>query len=159
MLTGMLTVACGSDSLSRVVLIMNLTMELYNQMKTDPCDLPILPKHESGRDGDLPLSGVVRHGDEELVVVMVLVPDDDPHSSSSLGPDHLGDEGALPSLDESQPAPDLLVVLYEPAGLGREGGHQGNTSQPHFPPRGKHCRVGLQDNMQPPDCRYLLPCK
>ena len=127
---------------------MNLTTELYNQMKTEPCDLPILPKHEGGRDGDLSISGVVRHGDEELVVVMILVPDDDPHSSSSLRPDHLGDEGAVPSLYESQLAPDLVVVLYEPAGRGGDGGHERDTGQPHFPSRGEHCGVGLQCNIE-----------
>merc|ERR1719273_1549013 len=42
-------------------------------------DVTILSEHECCGNVGLPARGVVRHGDEELVVVGVLVSDDDPH--------------------------------------------------------------------------------
>ena len=50
---------------------------------------PIFPEHEGSRDSGLPARGVVRHGDEQLVVVGVLVSHDDAHRARFLGANHL----------------------------------------------------------------------
>ena len=50
---------------------------------------PIFPEHKGSRDGGLPARGVVRHGDEQLVVVGVLVSYDDAHRARFLGANHL----------------------------------------------------------------------
>ena len=86
---------------------------------------------------------------------MILVPDDDPDSSSSLGPHHFGHKGAVSSLYEGQLAPDLLVVLDEAAGGGGCGGDQRDGGVSDLPAGGEHCRVGLQSYIEHPDCRSI----
>ena len=92
---------------------------------------------------DLPLGSIVSHRDEELIIVVVLVSDDDPHGPRGLGSDHFGDEGAFSPLYEGQPPLHLLRVLDEAAATGRPCGHQVDPTVAHVPAGGEYCGVGL----------------
>ena len=163
MLMGMLTVAWGRESFSRVVLMMNLQGRRSTWYKPLCENLPIFPKNEGGWYADLSLGGIVSHRDEQLVVVLVLVSDDHPHCPGCLGSDHFGHEGALAPLYESQPALHLAGVPDEAAATGRLGGHQLDPTVTHIPAGGKYCGVGLRyqkySGLRDLSFYTSLPCK
>jgi len=83
--------------------------------------MPILPEDKSSWNGCISASGVIRHGNEQLVIVLVLVGDDDAHCPRLLGPNHLGHKAALSPLDQGDVTLDHVRVgdvTTPTAGLG-----------------------------------------
>ena len=93
---------------------------------------------------DLPLGSIISHRDEQLIIVVILVSDDDTHGPRVLGPDHLGDEGTVASLYQSQLPLQLVRVGDEATTTGRLRGDEVDTSLAHIPAGGKYSGVGLQ---------------
>ena len=108
--------------------------------------LPILSEDKGCWNGGLSASGVVSHGNEQLIVVLVLICDNDPHRPGLLSPDHLGDEAALAPLDQGDLALDHVGVgdvATATAGLGWD---QLDVVVAVVPAGGKHSWIGLGKN-------------